>query len=66
MFTLTFNTANAAFSEHFYDLQGEVARILAQVGAEIAKADYDLIDEPMRIRDVNGNMIGTALLTVPS
>ena len=51
MFRLEFKTDNAAFAESLPD---EVARILCHVAARIVAGEYN-----GRVRDVNGNCVGS-------
>lgn len=54
MFTLTFNTDNAAFEDNPLGLKGEVARILSEVSLKI------LSDATAgKIKDANGNTVGS-------
>lgn len=57
MFTLTFRTANAAFTEHD-DPTPEVARILADVAARVETGR-----RAGPVVDVNGNTVGEWTLT---
>lgn len=59
-FELHMSTDNDAFAQ---DVQGEVARILLRLSKEISTGDAELVpNQPIRLRDVNGNRVGYAIL----
>jgi hypothetical protein len=56
-FEIVFSTDNAAFD----DERAEIARILHQIADDVP---HQLLytDEPVRIRDINGNRVGFYVL----
>ena len=59
-----FNTDNAAFKDG--DAPSEIARILEGIAAKVRHNGYAGQDEAYRVFDINGNVIGEAIIRFES
>ncbi len=59
-YTITINTDNAAFGSPGTEMCGELARILRKLATSIEEGGTGHPAEGINLRDVNGNLVGTA------
>lgn len=62
-FELHIGVDNAAFEGE--DREDEIARILSELAGRIGSDTRLVPEQPIRLRDINGNRVGFAVLTEP-
>lgn len=63
-FEIHIGVENAAFQGE--DREDELGRILAELAGRLASDTRLVPEQPLRLRDINGNHVGFALLTEPT